>query len=47
MRAGHNNERAKLRRKLWLREKVILVLAILIDVVLIVGEIVGTVRSEP
>ena len=40
------NERAEIRWKLWLREKAILVWARLMEVRLMVGEIVGTVRSE-
>ena len=40
------DERAETRWKLWLCEKAILAWARLMEVVLTVGEIVGTVRSE-
>ena len=40
------DERVELRWKLWLREKARLVWARLMEVMLMVGEIVGTVRSE-
>ena len=43
MRGG---EKAEIRRKLWLCKKAILVWARLMKVVLMVGEIVGTVRSD-
>ena len=46
VRVKREDEKAEIRWKLWLREKVILVWAILMEVVLTVGEIVGTVRSE-
>ena len=39
-------ERTEIRWKLWLGEKAILVWARLMEVMLMVGEIVGTVRSE-
>ena len=45
MRVKRENERAEIRWKLWLREKAIL-WARLIEVMLMVGEIAGTVRSE-
>ncbi len=40
------DERAEIRWKLWLGEKTILMWARLMEVMLMVGEIVGTVRSE-
>ena len=47
MRVKREDERAaEIRWKLWLREKVILMWARLMEVMLMVGEIVGTVCSE-
>ena len=40
------DERTELRWKLWLREKAILVWARLMEVMLMVGEIVGTVKGK-
>ena len=40
------DEGAEIRWKLWLREKAILVWARLMEVMLIVGEIMATVRSD-
>jgi len=40
------DEGAELRWKLWLREKAILVWARLMDVMLMVGKIVGTVKGK-
>ena len=45
-RVKREDERAEIRWKLWLREKAILVWARLMEVMLMVEEIVGTVRSE-
>ena len=44
MRVKRQDERSEIRRKLWLREKA--KRGILMGVMLMVGEIVGTVRSE-
>ena len=46
MRVNREDEGKEIRWELWLREKAILVRARLIEVMLMVGEIVGTVRSE-
>ena len=46
MRVKREDERAELRWKLWLREKAMLVWARLMEEMIKVGEIVGTVRSE-
>ena len=46
VRVEREDERAELRWKLWLREKAILVWARLMEKMIKVGEIVGTVRSE-
>ena len=46
VRVKREDERAEIRWKLWRREKAILVWAKLMEVMLMVGEIVGTVRSE-
>ena len=46
MSVKREEERAELRWKLWLGEKAILVWARLMEVMLMVGEIVGTVLSE-
>ena len=46
VRVKREDERAELRWKLWRREKAILVWVRLMEVMLMVGEIVGTVRSE-
>ena len=46
MRVKREDERAELRWKLWLSEKAILVWARLMQEMIKVGEIVGTVRSE-
>ena len=46
MRVKREDERAVLWWKLWLSEKAILVWARLMEVMLMVGEIVGTVKSE-
>ena len=45
MRATRGDERAEIRWKLWLREEAILVWARLMGLMLMVGEIVGTVRA--
>ena len=46
MRVKCGHEKTELRWKLWLSEKAILVWARPMEVMLMVGEIVGTVRSE-
>ena len=46
MRVECGDASLEIRWKLWLREKAILVWARLMEVMLMVGEIVGTVRSE-
>ena len=46
MRVKREDEGAEIRWKLWLREKTILVWARLMEVMLKVGEIAGTVQSE-
>ena len=45
-RVKREDDRAEIRWKLWLREEAILVWARLMEVMLMVGEIVGTVWSE-
>ena len=46
MKVKRGDERSEIRWKLWLREKAILMWARLMEVMLMVGDIVGTVWSE-
>ena len=46
MRVKREGDRVEIRGKLWLREKAILVWVRLMQVMVKVGEIVGTVQSE-